>query len=392
MHGPARKAFFETPAASATGMHTGSPMSSSSRTRLRRVVAALAPCAAPAPSLAEQIHEHPERFTHQGTPMAAGAVGELADSTALLHDTPALRERMEADGYLLLRGVLDRTAVQAARLEVMTRLAAAGALDASRPIEAGIFNAEADAMSFNPDMTVANQPMHAVLRGGPMIDVFERLFGGGVRTFDYTWFRVKTPGTGTATTPHCDSIYMGRGTSDCYTVWTPFSDVSLEMGGLMVCEGSYRDARYGTAGMSEYARGDVDGHCATDDASAAAIALAQRENRQLTGEEAQLVAEAKRSSLAFPETQQRLRNVHAVIDEGIGPRWLTSTYEMGDILILSIFTLHASSDNLSPEIRLSSDTRYQLASEPADARWVGEAAKRNVNPHMEIMHKKGYVC
>jgi hypothetical protein len=122
------------------------------------------------------------------------------------------------------------------------------------------------------------------------------------------------------------------------------------------------------------------------------LALAQRENRRLTNEEATVVAEAKRSSLAFPETQQRLRNAHAVIDEGIGPRWLTSTFEMGDVLILSIFTLHASTDNLSPEIRLSSDTRYQLASEPADERWVGEAASRNVNPHQEIMHKKGYVC
>jgi hypothetical protein len=38
-----------------------------------------------------------------------------------------------------------------------------------------------------------------------------------------------------------------------------------------------------------------------------------------------------------------------------------------------MFTLHCSLDNQSPvnRIRLSSDSRYQLASEPADERWIG---------------------
>ena len=160
----------------------------------------------------------------------------------------------------------------------------------------------------------------------------------------------------------------------------------------MVLEGGYRDARFGAGAMREYVCGDVDGHCATNGVSAAAVAAAQREACALTAEEAQLVQAAKRSSLAHPGTQQRLRNAHSVLDEGVGARWLTSTFEMGDVLILSIFTLHASTDNLTGEVRLSSDTRYQLASEPADERWVGEAASRNVNPHQEIMHRKGYIC
>jgi hypothetical protein len=197
---------------------------------------------------------------------------------------------------------------------------------------------------------------------------------------------VKSPGIATATAPHCDSIYMGRGTPDCYTCWTPFSDVSLEMGGLMVLEGGYRDARFGAGAMREYARGDVDGHCATDGASAgldegllpccipifsfmwripteeqivvtndsapsstqaAAVAAAQREARALTAEEAQLVQAAKRSSLAHPGTQQRLRNAHSVLDEGVGARWLTSTFEMGDVLMHPVH-LHAAREHGQP--------------------------------------------
>jgi hypothetical protein len=37
-----------------------------------------------------------------------------------------------------------------------------------------------------------------------------------------------------------------------------------------------------------------------------------------------------------------------------------------------MFTVHASLDNHSREVRLSSDSRYQLAAEPIDERWVGE--------------------
>jgi hypothetical protein len=90
------------------------------------------------------------------------------------------------------------------------------------------------------------------------------------------------------------------------------------MGGLMVMEGSYRDARFGSQGIAEYARGDVDGHCTTDEASAAAIAAAQSESRALTSEEQTLVATAKRSALRFPDTQQQLANAHSALDSGVG--------------------------------------------------------------------------
>ena len=114
----------------------------------------------------------------------------------------------------------------------------------------------------------------------------------------------------------------GRGTEQCYTVWTPFSDVSLEMGGLMVMEGSYREARFGSQGMAEYARGDVDGHCSTDEASASAIAAAKEESRALTTEEQRLVAAAKRSALKFPDTQQQIANAHTALAAGIGANTL----------------------------------------------------------------------
>ena len=71
----------------------------------------------------------------------------------------------------------------------------------------------------------------------------------------------------------------------------------------------------------------------------------------------------------------------------IGGRWLTADYKAGDLLIFTIFTLHTSTNNTTNKIRLSTDSRYQLASEPVDNRWIGE------NP---IAHgpeaKQGMIC
>ena len=58
--------------------------------------------------------------------------------------------------------------------------------------------------------------------------------------------------------------------------------------------------------------------------------------------------------------------------ERLGGRWLTADFRAGDLLTFSMYTVHCSLDNHSDQIRLSSDTRYQLASEPVDERWVGE--------------------
>jgi hypothetical protein len=62
------------------------------------------------------------------------------------------------------------------------------------------------------------------------------------------------------------------------------------------------------------------------------------------------------------------------IQRKYGGRLLTTNFRAGDVVIFPMWTLHGSLDNVNEEgrIRLSSDTRYQLASEPADHRWIGE--------------------
>ena len=46
-------------------------------------------------------------------------------------------------------------------------------------------------------------------------------------------------------------------------------------------------------------------------------------------------------------------------------------FRAGDVMIFGMFFLHGSLDNVSDRYRISTDTRYQLASEPVDERHMG---------------------
>ena len=52
-----------------------------------------------------------------------------------------------------------------------------------------------------------------------------------------------------------------------------------------------------------------------------------------------------------------------------------------------MYTMHAAHDNQTNRLRLSTDSRYQLASEPIDQRWIGDNPPGN-----DIRQKIGMIC
>lgn len=166
---------------------------------------------------------------------------------------------------------------------------------------------------------------------------------------------------------------MSRGTKNLYTSWTPFGDVPANMGGLMLLEGTHKNPV-----LADYVSTDVDLYCSNEGDQDAIVQKAQREGRELTAEE--------RQSITWNSTGAYSSDAIGTRNE-IGGRWLTAEYQMGDLLVFAMDQMHASSDNLSNAVRVSSDSRYQLASEPQDQRWMGE----NPSAH-GIRSKKGMVC
>ncbi len=271
------------------------------------------------------------------------SLGELRRSSHLAGDGAALRERMREDGYLYLPGYLDPDAVLEARREVTARLAEDGLLDARFPPLDAVANENPPPgkRGVRNDIARRSEAVQRLLYAGRMMEFYRRLLGGEVLHFDYTWLRAIAPGKAAA--PHCDIVFMGRGTQELCTAWTPLGDITYQMGGLMILEHSHRLERV----RNTYGRMDVDSYCA---------------NRP----DAELYASRqKRWSGQLSKNAPRLR-------ERLGGRWLTAEFHAGDLLTFGMFTIHASLDNHSDRVRLSSDTRYQLASEPADERWIGE--------------------
>jgi phytanoyl-CoA dioxygenase PhyH len=186
---------------------------------------------------------------------AAAAFGELRDSTADLERgrMDELRGRYADEGYLLLRGLLVPADVEAAAAQVVHSLAERGLIDgrfersqwiAVRGARVSNFGFEAEDRRFGR--------VRAVALAGRLGAFYERFFDAPPRAFDYLWLRIMAPGQ--ATPPHCDIVYMGRGTHDLCSTWVPLTPVAIDDGPLMVLERSHRVQSL----RDGYARMDID--------------------------------------------------------------------------------------------------------------------------------------
>lgn len=270
--------------------------------------------------------------------------GFLEESNSIIAEPDALRDRMERDGYLFFPGFFDREDVRSARLAVCEELAEEGLLDPALPIELAMARPDTK-LSFRPDIANGNKAgklIRDVIYGNRIMSLFSLFLGGEATHYDFTWMRTIAPGLGSPA--HCDVIFMGRGTTNLYTAWVPFGDVPLNVGGLLVIEGSHKDPNV----LESYCTMDYDSAC-----------------HNHSGKHP-LETAGFHSSGAISDNMPLMRST-------LGGRLLTAQeYKMGDLLIFSVFLVHGSLDNQSKEIRLSTDSRYQLKCEPLDERWIGE--------------------
>jgi hypothetical protein len=165
------------------------------------------------------------------------AFGELRSSNTILHSPETQQVRMAEDGYLLLRGYLDKEVVNSARRELLTKLAAVGEIDAGRPLDEAIFTGAATwTPEFVRDLRTG-PAIRSLCHEGRIMEFFGRFLGERARSFDHIWVRRVTPGG--ATGCHYDVVYMGRGSSRLYTAWIPVGDVTFDLGPLAILEKSH---------------------------------------------------------------------------------------------------------------------------------------------------------
>lgn len=284
-----------------------------------------------------------------------GFLRETLPGTANL---PTLRQRMEDDGYLFMREFWPRAQVQAVRDSITAQLERLGFLRAGFPREeARCIPGREVGRAMGHPLDQNDPVLRELVFGDRMLGFFGDFLGGPARHFDFIWFRTK--GTGLGSAIHCDLVYMGRGTKRLYTAWVPIGDISLSLGGLLVLEESHKKADE----LKAYLSRDVDDYCTNRDDAADYASGKKWWDGTLS------------------------KNPRA-LQESLGGRWLTAPeFRMGDALLFNMTLVHGSLDNQTDRVRISTDTRYQLESEPVDERWIGDRPAG----HTSAM-KKGRVC
>ncbi len=267
---------------------------------------------------------------------------ELSDSTPLLNDFGALQKKMREDGYLFIRGFHPRKDAEAAAHWTLKAIKERGGIKQNTPIKDGIIGETNQTFSFFRQTEVAHsKPILDVVDSRRTMQFYEAFLGGPVITFDKRWLRCMAKGGHNHF--HYDSVYVGRGTQNRYTMWSALTDIGLENGPLVICLGSHLHNRL----KSTYGATDMD--------------------RDLTE--------------AVFSTDPR-----EMVDK-FGFTLATAHFQPGDVIIFGLYMMHSSAPNRSDRYRISIDTRYQLASDEKDDRfffredgsWLGNFYNKGVS-------------
>lgn len=291
------------------------------------------------------------RFGKETLEFPSAVMTELRESQALLGDMAALKQRMAEDGYVFMRGLLDRSKVLQARETILKHMEAHEALTPNTPLLEAVMpkGGKSVAMMGRKHITHHDDVL-AVLESQELFEFFNAFFAESALSFDYKWLRAV--GNEEYTGAHMDFVYMGQGSKNLHTIWIPFGDIPVEQGTLAICAGSNHLESFAKL-RSTYGQMDVD-----------------------------------RDGVEGWFTKEPLE-----ITERFGGQWQTSHFNAGDMICFGMHTMHASTTNLTNRFRLSCDVRYQPASDPMDERWrekgVGHTPHASIRPIEDLRAKWG---
>ena len=241
----------------------------------------------------------------------------------------SLRAPMRAKGYVLVRGLLPQSDVGKVLGEVTQVISAAGwLLPGYDPLER-VANVRAACGDPDPGFKrtyqeVFNlQAFHALPHHPVLERVMKMLAGSRLLVHPKPIGRLIFPNCERLTVhAHQDYRFMG-GDTECFTLWIPLHDCPVEVGPLQIMEGSHRSGF-------------------------------------LTHEE------------------ENLRVPALPADATAGGEWAGGPIYAGDVLIFHSLTVHAALPNLSRQMRISLDCRFQdyaRALNPAILAFAGESGK-----------------
>jgi ectoine hydroxylase-related dioxygenase (phytanoyl-CoA dioxygenase family) len=238
------------------------------------------------------------------------AFAPMRASNELLSDTAALRERMDEEGYLYLRGLIDSDRIAALRSEMLAVLVDQGwtraDLGSARPQRPPV--REGDEEYFEAyDEIQKLESFHSLAHDAALMEVMREVLGGTAFPHPLKVARLAFPGAPEVSTPPHQDYLNNQGTQTLTAAWIPVGDCPMEHGTLAILRGSNR---FGVLPLQFH------------------------------------LGAGNRRAVLPAEMQERLR-------------WVTTDMAAGDVLLFGALTVHAALNNAMFDMRLSVDFRYQ---------------------------------
>jgi hypothetical protein len=257
---------------------------------------------------------------------------QFEDSTRLLNDAGALRQRMERDGFFYFRGLLSRETVLDLRRQILLVCQKYGWLAPGAELMDAIADPSAEQMEPFCGVGVTREAyadvyrleaFHRLAQHAAIMGVMEKLTGETVLAHPRHIARLMFPTKANAPTPpHQDHIFI-QGSKTVFTCWLPLGDCSEALGGLRVMRGSHRLG-------------------------------------------------------VLPVRAAEGAGGRTVILDGVEQEWCHGDFAAGDALVFHSLTVHRAVPNmLKDHLRLSVDYRYQPISLPIE--------DKSLQPHCDVM-------
>jgi len=256
-----------------------------------------------------------------------------------------LRTLYREQGYLWLKGILEREAVLDFRARYFAALQDTGLLvPNSLPVD-GVYcgrweHVDVERLQQVYMDSVRWSSFEAFCASPRLWNFYRSFFEDEPYLLPRKLIRYSIPEQDQCTGGHYDLIYLRAGTDRICTSWIPLGDTTVEMGGLIYLEAS--------------------------------DALGRRMEAEFTRKNAKLSPEERIS--AYNKNMKDggwISTNLPEMAEKFDTRWLIANYEAGDMVIHSPYMIHASTHNSDAlnRIRLSTDIRYQRKADRIDTRW-----------------------
>ncbi|RNF08497.1 phytanoyl-CoA dioxygenase [Trypanosoma rangeli] len=281
----------------------------------------------------------------------------MVPSNELYYDPPKLRHRLDKDGYLYFKNIIPRVVLDTAIDDLGNQMLQCGWTRAEDRAEQMSRDGVTLGVPFPstgklpPPQIKYTDSLRSAVSGTNVMALVRQVFGDAVNVTDVQSLHLAAPQETFGL--RMSSVYLNKGTKLALVVLVPLHDIPFQMGTPVVVKGSNSTESYmmlrSTYGQHEVESGNIRGDgCYTHDPQELLPLGKQAGIDEVTGR---------------------------TITIDVNP-FVSTTFEVGDVLLLTVYTMYAFLTNTTNAWRIMAEAVWTMEGDDVgpDPRYVGADA------------------